>query len=106
MFNVFSLPRTSWKVRLVFAVLATVLISTIVQQWPHHHDDLAIARWMAWFTVIGSAYCLPRMLVVVLFGRLPKVYARMSKSWHKTLPQVHADIAQEQQEQRDRSRKF
>ena len=106
MFDLLSLPRISWKVRLVFVALSAVVISVSIQQWSHRHDDLAIARWIAWFFIAGCMFHLPRMLVVVVFGRLPKVYARVPGRWIKTLPQIHADIAREQQEQRDRSREF
>jgi hypothetical protein len=106
MFNLLTLPRASWKVRLVFAVLAAIYIGLIGQQWPHRHDDLAIARWMAWLLIISCVFYLPNMLVVVAFGRLPKVYARISRGWNRTLPQIHADIAREQQEQRERSREL
>jgi hypothetical protein len=106
MFNLLSLPRASWKVRLVFAALAAMFICVIVTQWPHRQDDLAIARWMAWILIVSGAFYLPRMLAVVAFGRLPKVYAGMSRGWNRTLPQIHADMAREQQEQRERSREL
>jgi hypothetical protein len=106
MFNLLSLPRASWKIRLLFALLAAVTISVMTQQWPHRHDDLAIARWLAWIFIVGSVFYLPRILVVVVFGRLPKVYAGMSGRWNRTLPQIHADFAREQQEQCERSREL
>jgi hypothetical protein len=106
MFNLLSLPRASWKVRLVFAALAAMFIWLIVQQWPHRHDDLAPARWMVWFYIVSGFMYLPRMLVVVVLGRLPRVYAGMWRSWNRTLPQIHADFAREQQEQRERSREL
>jgi hypothetical protein len=46
------------------------------------------------------------MLVVVVLGRLPRVYAGMWRSWNRTLPQIHADFAREQQEQRELSREL
>jgi hypothetical protein len=106
MFNLLSLPRASWKVRLVFAVLSAVVINLVVQQWPHRHDDLAVARWIAWLLIVSGVFYLPRMLMVVIFGRLPKIYAGLLRGWNKTLPQIHADIAREQQEQRERSREL
>ncbi|WP_140652965.1 hypothetical protein [Rhodanobacter glycinis] len=106
MFNLLSLPRASWKARLVFTLLSAMVISGMVQQWPHRHDDLAIARWIAWFFIVIGVYYLPRMLAVVIFGRLPKIYAGLLRGWNKTLPQIHADIAREQQEQRERSREL
>jgi hypothetical protein len=106
MFSLLSLPRASWKIRLIFVLLSVTIIGLLVQQWPHRHDELAIARWVAWFSIFSVVFNLPRMLVVVLFGRLPKLYASMPGRWNKTLPQIHADIAREQQEQRKRSREF
>ena len=106
MFDLLSLPRVSWKVRLVFSALSILVIGVAIQQWSHRHDDLAIARWIAWFFLASCIFYVPRMLVVVVFGRLPKVYARMPGSWNKTLPQIRADIARGQQKQRGRSREF
>ena len=106
MLNLFALPRVSWKVRLLFTILAAVFVSVILQQWPHRQDDLAIARWIAWFSIVGGVFTLPRILVVVVFGRLPKVYAQISGSLNKTLPQIRTDITREQQESRERSREL
>jgi hypothetical protein len=106
MFDLLSLPRVSWKTRLLFIVFSAITIKVTMQQWPHRHDDLAIARWMAWFFIVASVFYLPRMLVVVVLGRLPKAYAGMAGRWNKTLPQIHADIAREQKELRDRSREL
>jgi hypothetical protein len=106
MFDLLSLPRASWKVRLVFAVLSAMLINVAVQQWPHRHDDLAIARWMAWFFVASGVFCLPRMLVIVVFGRLPRVYAGLLRGLNRTPPQIRDDMARERQEQRERSREL
>lgn len=106
MFNRLSLPRASWKARMAGLLGLAVVVSLMVQQWPHRHDDLAIARWIAWsFLVIGVLY-LPKLLAGVLFGRLPKAYQHMFKGLNRTLPQIHADFAREQREQREKSRKF
>ncbi|MFC5435364.1 hypothetical protein ACFPME_02265 [Rhodanobacter umsongensis] len=106
MFNLLSLPCASWKIRLVFLLLSAMVIGGMAQQWPHRHDDLAIARWMAWFLVLSGVCYLPRMLAVVMFGRLPKIYAGLLRGWNKTLPQIHADMAREQQALRERSREL
>jgi hypothetical protein len=106
MFNLLSLPRASWKIRLLFALLAAVTIILMMQQWPHRHDDLALARWLAWLFIVGGVFYLQGILVVVAFGRLPKAYAGMSGRWNRTLPQIHADFAREQQEKRERSREL
>jgi len=104
MFNLLELPRASWKTRLVFTILAAIFICLIVQQWPHRQDDLAIARWTAWLSIVIGVFNLPRIMVVVVLGRFPKAYAQMSGRLNRTLPQIHADISREQQEQRERSR--
>ncbi|WP_426699933.1 hypothetical protein ACPPVV_11000 [Rhodanobacter sp. Col0626] len=106
MFNLLSLPRASWKTRLAFCLWLALVISLMVQQWPHRHDDLAIARWIAWFFLVSGVLYLPKLMVVVLFGRLPKVYQHMFKGLNRTLPQIHADFAREQREQRERSREL
>ncbi|MDE2156548.1 MAG: hypothetical protein KGJ32_11740 [Xanthomonadaceae bacterium] len=106
MFDLLSLPRASWKIRLAFVLLSAMVTGVMAQQWPHCHDDLAIARWIARFFIVSGVFHLPRMLVVVAFGRLPKIYAQMSGCLNKTLPQIHADIARERQEPRGRSREF
>jgi len=105
MFDLLSLPRASWKTRLAFVLLSAMVISVMLQQWPHRHDDLAIARWVAWIFTASGVFYLPRMLVIVVFGRLPKIYAQMSVCWNKTLRQIHADVARGQQK-RGRSREL
>lgn len=96
-----SLPRASWKARAVAIVVDVLLVMQIVQQWPHRHDDPAIARWVAWSLLIADILLLRLVLVVCFAGRLPKVL------WQgrliRTLPQIHADIARELHEQRKRS---
>ncbi|MHB1271568.1 MAG: hypothetical protein ACYCZD_02155 [Rhodanobacter sp.] len=106
MFNLLALPRASWKIRLAFVLWSALVISLMLEQWPHRHDDLAIARWIAWFFLVSGVLYLPKLMAVVLFGRLPKVYLRMFRGLNRTLPQIHADIAREQQEQRERSREL
>ncbi|WEN14067.1 hypothetical protein PY254_12560 [Rhodanobacter sp. AS-Z3] len=106
MFNLLSLPRASWKVRLAFFLWSALIISLIFQQWEHLHDDLALARWIAWFIVVGGVLYLPSLMMVVLFGRVPKLYQNLFKGLSRTLPQIHADFEREQQQQRDRSREL
>ncbi len=103
MFNLLTLPRASWNARRAFTILAVVFIGLIVQQWPHRPDELVIARWMAWLCIVIGVFTLPRVLVVVVLGRLPKVYARMPGNLNRTLPQIHAGTVGEKQDQRGRS---
>jgi len=104
MFNPLELPRALWKAGLVFTMLAAIFICLIVQQWPHRQDDLAIARWTAWLSIVIGVFNLPRMMVVAVPGRFPKAHAQMSGRLNRTLPQIHADISRERQEPRERSR--
>ncbi len=106
MFNLLALPRVSWKIRLAFVMWSALVISLMLEQWSHRQDGLAIARWIAWFFLVSGVLSLPKLMAVVLFGRLPKVYQRMFRGLNRTLPQIHADIAREQQEQRERSREL
>ncbi len=106
MFSLQSLPPASWRARLAFFLWLVLVISLMVQQWPHRQDDLAIARWIAWFFLVSGVFYLPNLMVVTLCGRVPKVYQRMFKGLNKTLPQVHADLAREQQGERESSREL
>ena len=106
MFNLLSLPHASWKARLGFSLWTALVVVMMFQQWPHLHDDLALARWVAWLTLFGGLLYLPTLLVVVLFGRVPKIYQRMFKGLNRTLPQIHADFEHEQRQQRERSREL
>lgn len=99
-----SLPRASWKARLLAACLAMLIVGVVLQQSPYRHDSLAAARWMAWFYLVAGALYGPRLLVVCVFGRLPRVYARMLGRGRAALPQLHADLACERRERRGRSR--
>jgi hypothetical protein len=78
--------------------------SMMVQQWPNLHSDMAVARWAAWFFLVSSCLYLPGLLVVCLLGRLPKRWQRWPARLRKTLPELHAEIAQQQRKQRERSR--
>jgi len=98
-----SLPHASWKARALALLMTSMEVLIAWQQWPHRHDDLAIARWIAWFFLVSVPLLLPSLLVVCVFGRLPKTWQHFPGRLGKTLPQIHAGIAREQQEQRERS---
>ena len=80
MFNLLALPRATWKARVTFGVFTAITIALMVQQWSGIDDNAAVARWFAWFFIAGCAVSLPRMLIVVIFGRVPKVYAGFAGS--------------------------
>jgi hypothetical protein len=99
-----SLPRASWKARAIAALVACFLVLQILQKWPHRHDGLAIARWIAWFMLLGDTWLLWMTGIVCVLGRMPRSWARGRGSLNRTLSQIHADIAGQMQEERDRSR--
>lgn len=106
MFSLLSLPRASWKLRLAFVAWSAVVVAMMIHQGPHLHDDLALARWSAWITESGGVFYLPTLMVVVVFGRVPKIYQGMFAGLNRTLPGIRADFERQQREQRERSRKF
>jgi hypothetical protein len=99
-----SLPRASWKARVVAAIVIVWLVADLVHQWQHRHDDLAVARWISWGSLIGDTWLLWLAFTVCILGRMPKVLRRLPGGLNRTLPQIHAEIAKEIQEKRDRSR--
>ncbi len=101
-----SLPHISWKVRLLFVGLAVILIVTLEQQWPNIHNDFAISRWIAWLLMVFAIYNLPRVLIVIVFGRLPHAFARLPGSLNKTFAETRAEIAKENKENRKGSREL
>lgn len=86
MFNLLALPRASWKTRATFALFTVMTIGLMVQQWSGIHDDATASRWFAWAFIVGCTLSLPRMLIVVLFGRVPKVYAGFAGSANSSPP--------------------
>jgi hypothetical protein len=104
MLHLWSLPKASWKARLGAAAMVVLCASVTVQQWPNLHSDLEVARWAAWFFLVSGCLYLPGLLVVCLLGRLPKLWQHWPGRLRQTLPEIHAEIAQEQRKQRKRSR--
>lgn len=102
MFNLLALPRASWKARVTFAALTAVTVGLMAQQWSGLHDDAAVSRWFAWLFMAGCALSLPRMLVVVILGRVPKVYAGFAGS----APTAEVDAAATAASRRNGSREL
>ena len=106
-FHLLAWPRASRKQRLLATVLAAIFLVGLVQQWPHRHDDLAVARWMAWFFVVNGCWFGTQALAVVLAGRLTGTYASIfhrAPFMRMTLPQMHRHIARERQASKGRTR--
>lgn len=99
-----SLPRASWKVRAVAFIVAALLVDQLIQQWGHRHDDLAIARWISWGFLVGDTWLLWLAFTVCVLGRMPRVLRRLPRGLNRTLPQIHAEIAKDMHDKRDRSR--
>lgn len=101
-----SLSRATWKDRIFAAAFAALLLFDLKSEWAALHDDLAIARWIAWSMVAGVVIFMPGILVVLLGGRVPRSFARLPGSLRKTLPQIHADIRHEREHRERHSREF
>src|SRR5690348_7306143 len=100
-----SLQRATWKHRLFAVLFAALLLFNLKTEWKDLHDDLLVARWIAWFMVAGVVIVMPGILLVLLGGRVPRSFARPG-SLRKTLPQIHADIQRELEPRERNSRKF
>lgn len=101
-----SLQRASAKQRLwATCVLALFWIGAL-QQWHNLHDDLAVARWMAWITLGVAVLFTPAFLVVLLGGRVPRFLARSPESLRRGVPHIHSEIHREHQDRENDSRRF
>jgi protein-S-isoprenylcysteine O-methyltransferase Ste14 len=99
-----SVPRASWKARAVAVLAICFLLLPFVQPWLHRHDDPAMARWVALLLLIGDAWLLWMAAMVCVMGRMPRNWARGRGALNRTLPHIHAEIAREMREERNRSR--
>jgi hypothetical protein len=100
-----SLQRASWKWRVVALVVIVIEIFQLRAGWTYLHDDLALVRWYGWSLLLTGLWVFCEVFVVGALGRLPKSLTRRG-GLNRTLPQIHADIAKEQQEQREKSREL
>lgn len=102
----YAMPRATWKARLWASLYGLMWVWLVWTQWPQLHADLAIARWIAWSFVVIAVVFLPPLLIIVVFGRVPRFYQYFG--WHlsKTVPQIRADIDKEQQERDERPRRL
>lgn len=101
-----SLARANWKHRVFAAIVAAVALSNGHTSWGDLHDRLAVARWFAWTHVLGVVILLPPALVVLIGGRVPRIWSRPPGSLNKTLPQIHADVVREHRERGQGTRRF
>ena len=101
-----SLPRATWKDRLFAVLFAAVLLLDLHSQWPNLHDDVAVARLVAWSMVASAVIFMPAMLLILVCGRVPRSLARIPGSFHKTFPEMRADIRREHEERERSSREF
>lgn len=101
-----SLPRASWKWRAVAVIVLVMTISQLRTGWTYLRSDLALVRWYGWSLVLTGMWMFCTAFMVGILGRLPKSLKRRPGSLNRTLPQIHADIAEKQREQRERSRRL
>jgi uncharacterized membrane protein len=93
-----SLQRASWKWRVVAFIVMVMTISQLRTGWAYLHDDLALVRWYGWSLFLTGLWIFCLAFVVSVVGRLPKSLLRRPGGLNRTLRQIHADIAKEQQE--------
>ena len=101
-----KLPRASSRARLLAAFMALFAIMGVCQAWPNLRADLAIARWIAWSSVLIGLVWLPMLLLISLAGRMPKTLARrIPDALHMSLGELHgaikADVIREQHRSRE-----
>ena len=102
-----NLPRASWKQRLCALLLLVLCWFDFAREWNDLHNDLAIARWIAWTMIAGAVLLTPTCLLVLVCGRAPRwfAFARPGRLT-KTLPQIHGEIKQEHAERERAARRF
>jgi hypothetical protein len=101
-----SLPGATWRQRLWALLLLVVCWFNVAQEWADLHDDLAIARWIAWVMIAGAVLLIPMCLFVLLCGRAARSFGFRPGSVTQTLPQIHDEIKQEHSERERNSRRF
>ena len=99
-----SLRGVTRKVRIVAVVLAAISIQMLWQAWPHRHDDLAVARWLAWSQLAGNVCGLSLSAVVALLGRMPRSFEGWPGGLRRSPARIHADIVARRHAEAERSR--
>ena len=101
-----SLQRAPWKWRVVAFIVMIMTIFQLRTSWTYLHDDLSLVRWYGGSLFLTGLWIFCLAFVVSVVGRLPKSLLRRPGGLNRTLPQIHADIAKEQREQREKSRQL
>lgn len=93
------------KARIVAVVLAALCIQMLWQAWPHPHDDLAVARWLAWPQLAGNACGLSLSAVVALLDRMPRSLEGWPGGLRRSPARIHADVVARRRAEAERSRR-
>ncbi len=101
-----NLPRASRKQRLWALLLLVVCWFDFAREWNDLHNDLAIARWIAWMMIAGAVLLTPTCLLVFVCGRAPRWFGFRPGSLTKTIPQIHEEIKCEHAARERNSRRF
>ena len=101
-----SLPRATWQQRLWALLLSVLAWANLANEWKNLHAGLAVAHWIAWFTVAAAIFVTPMGLLVLLANRSPRWFMGRPGSLTKTLPQIHEEIRREHDERERNSRRF
>ncbi|HVU83059.1 MAG TPA: hypothetical protein VHD89_13745 [Rhodanobacteraceae bacterium] len=101
-----SLPRATWRQRFWALLLLLLVWFNAASEWSNLHAGLAVAHWIAWFTVAAAIFATPLCLLVLPGNRAPCWFGIRSGSLTKTLPQIHEEIRFEHEERERNSRRF
>jgi hypothetical protein len=101
-----SLQRASWTWRVAAFVILVITISQLKASWGYLHDDLSLVRSYGWMVFLLSAWMFCVAFLVGVVGRVPKSLARRRGGLNRTLSHIHADLAEEQPDQRKKSHKL
>jgi uncharacterized membrane protein len=104
MLYLLSLQRASWKWRVVALIVIVMTIDQLTTSWTYLHNNLTLVRWYGWSLIPPGIWVFYMAFVVGVLGRLPKWLVRSPGRLNRTLPQIHADIAEEQRKQGEKSR--
>ncbi|MGH8183315.1 MAG: hypothetical protein ACREPH_06630 [Rhodanobacteraceae bacterium] len=100
------LPRATWRQRFWALLLLFVTWLNVANEWKNLHAGLAVAYWIAVFTVAAAVFVTPMCLLVLVTNRAPRWFGGRPGSLSKTLPQIHEEINREHEERERDSRRF
>ena len=104
--HLLSLPNASWKHRLFATCMLLLAAFVAFQGWQWLHYDFFVAKLFGGLFLLVAARLSMSMLLIVLLGRIPRSFARVSNTglYNETFSDTHARIIHEREEERKRTR--